>query len=290
MIDFDYIRATTLEEACSLISQYQDTGKILAGGQSLVTMLRQRLIRPEALIDIYGIKELDYLEFNGKDGLRMGALTKHRTLEKSPLIKEKYPVLSELEKSVASVQTRNWGTIGGNICCADPIADPIPALIALGAELKIVSMRGERTVPLENFFLDFFTTVLEPDEILSEIRVPPPAPNSAVEYMKFSTIEAGIKIVSVSVLVAVEPKSDVCRDVKIVMSAVAPIPLFARKASEFLKGKKFTDSLLKEAAEIAAGETNPTSDLHASAEYRKELVKVLVKRATRKAFEKAKAA
>jgi carbon-monoxide dehydrogenase medium subunit len=108
--------------------------------------------------------------------------------------------------------------------------------------------------------------------------------------MKFSTIEAGIKIVSVSVLVAVEPKSDVCRDVKIVMSAVAPIPLFARKASEFLKGKKFTDSLLKEAAEIAAGETNPTSDLHASAEYRKELVKVLVKRATRKAFEKAKAA
>ena len=290
MIDFDYIRATTLEEACSLISQYQDTGKILAGGQSLVTMLRQRLIRPEVLIDIYGIKELDYLEFNGKDGLRMGALTKHRTLEKSPLIKEKYPVLSELEKSVASVQTRNWGTIGGNICCADPIADPIPALIALGAELKIVSMRGERTVPLENFFLDFFTTVLEPDEILSEIRVPPPAPNSAVEYMKFSTIEAGIKIVSVSVLVAVEPKSDVCRDVKIVMSAVAPIPLFARKASEFLKGKKFTDSLLKEAAEIAAGETNPTSDLHASAEYRKELVKVLVKRATRKAFEKAKAA
>lgn len=290
MIDFDYIRATTLEEACSLISQYQDTGKILAGGQSLVTMLRQRLIRPEVLIDIYGIKELDYLEFNGKDGLRMGALTKHRTLEKSPLIKEKYPVLSELEKSVASVQTRNWGTIGGNICCADPIADPIPALIALGAELKIVSMRGQRTVPLENFFLDFFTTVLEPDEILSEIRVPPPAPNSAVEYMKFSTIEAGIKIVSVSVLVAVEPKSDVCRDVKIVMSAVAPIPLFARKASEFLKGKKFTDSLLKEAAEIAAGETNPTSDLHASAEYRKELVKVLVKRATRKAFEKAKAA
>lgn len=290
MIDFDYIRATTLEEACSLISQYQDTGKILAGGQSLVTMLRQRLIRPEVLIDIYGIKELDYLEFNGKDGLRMGALTKHRTLERSPLIKEKYPVLSELEKSVASVQTRNWGTIGGNICCADPIADPIPALIALGAELKIVSMRGERTVPLENFFLDFFTTVLEPDEILSEIRVPPPAPNSAVEYMKFSTIEAGIKIVSVSVLVAVEPKSDVCRDVKIVMSAVAPIPLFARKASEFLKGKKFTDSLLKEAAEIAAGETNPTSDLHASAEYRKELVKVLVKRATRKAFEKAKAA
>jgi carbon-monoxide dehydrogenase medium subunit len=290
VIDFDYIRATTLEEACSLISQYQDTGKILAGGQSLVTMLRQRLIRPEVLIDIYGIKELDYLEFNEKDGLRIGALTKHRTLEKSPLIKEKYPVLSELEKSVASVQTRNWGTIGGNICCADPIADPIPALIALGAELKIVSIRGERTVPLENFFLDFFTTVLEPDEILSEIRVPPPAPNSAVEYMKFSTIEAGIKIVSVSVLVAVEPKSDVCRDVKIVMSAVAPIPLFARKASVFLKGKKFTDSLLKEAAEIAAGETNPTSDLHASAEYRKELVKVLVKRATRKAFEKAKAA
>lgn len=290
MIKFDYIPASSLKEACSLISQYQDVGKVLAGGQSLVTMLRQRLITPEVLIDIYGIKELDYLQFNEKDGLRMGPLTKHRILEKSPLIKEKYPVLSELEKSVASVQTRNWGTIGGNICCADPMADPIPALIALGTKLKLVSTRGERIVSLENFFLDFFTTVVEPDELLAEIQVPPPEPNSAAQYMKFSTIEAGIKIVSVSILVTVEPNSDICKDVKIVMSAVAPTPLFARKASEVLKGKKLTDSLLNEVANIAAGETDPTSDIHASAEFRKEIVKVLVKRATKKAFERAKAA
>jgi len=265
-------------------------GKVLAGGQSLVTMLRQRLITPEVLIDIYGVKELDYLEFNEKDGLRMGPLTKHRTIEKSPLIQEKYPVLSELEKSVASVQTRNWGTIGGNICCADPMADPIPALIALGTKLKLVSTRGERVVPLENFFLDFFTTVIEPDELLAEIQIPPPAPYSAAQYMKFSTIEAGIKIVSVSILVSVDPGTDICKDVKIVMSAVAPIPLFARQASEALKGNRLTDSLLKEVADIAAGETDPTSDIHASAEFRKEIVKVLVKRATKKAFERAKAA
>jgi len=290
MKDFEYFSAGSLQEACALISRYQDEGKILAGGQSLITLLRQKLIGPACLIDIKGLKELDFIDYNPGSGLRIGALTTHRTIEKSALIQEKYNVLSEMEKSVASVQTRNWGTIGGNLCSADPIGDPGPSLIALGAKLKLVSTKGERTVALEEFFLDYFTTVIEPDEILAEIQLPPPAPNTGVEYMKFSAIEAGIKIVSTSVAITVEPGSDVCKEAKIIMSAVAPIPLVARKAAEMLQGKKLTDDLIAEAAKVAASETDPISDLHASAEYRKELVRVIVKRAIKKALEKAQKA
>ena len=290
MKDFEYFSAGSLQEACSLISQYKEVGKVLAGGQSLITLLRQKLISPACLIDIKGLKELDYIEFDKKNGLRIGALTTHRAIEKSTVIQEKYNVLSEMEKSVASVQTRNWGTIGGNLCSADPIGDPAPSLIALGAKLKLVSTKGERVVALEDFFTDYFTTIIEPDEILAEIQLPLPAANTGIEYMKFSTIEAGIKIVSTSVAITVEPGSDVCKDAKIVMSAVAPIPLVTKKAAEMLKGKKLTDNLIEEAAKMASTETDPTSDVHASAEYRKELVKVLVKRATKQAFEKAKQA
>ena len=288
MKDFEYFEASSLSEACNLISQYKDVGKIVAGGQSLITLLRQRLISPMCLIDIKRVQELDYIKFDAKTGLRMGALTTHRAIEKSPVIKEHYNVLSEMEKSVASVQTRNWGTIGGNLCSADPIGDPAPSLIALGSTLKLVSSRGERTVPLAEFFTDYFTTVIEPDEILAEIQIPPPAPNTGIEYMKFSTIEAGIKTVSVSVSITLEPGSDICKDAQIVMSAVAPTPLDAKKAGELLRGKKLTDELIAQAADLASEETDPTSDVHASAAYRKELVKVLVKRASKKAFEKAK--
>lgn len=288
MKDFEYYPTKTVEEACSLISQYSEEGKILAGGQSLITLLRQKLISPLYLIDIKGISNLDYIKFDAKKGLRMGALTTHRSIEKSSVIQEKYNVLSEMEKSVASVQTRNWGTIGGNLCSADPIGDPAPSLIALNAKLKIVSSRGERIIPLEEFFTDYFTTVLEPDEIVTEIQLPPPAPHTGVIYMKFSTIEAGIKIVSTSVSVTIDPGTMTCKDARIVMSAVAPVPFNAKKARALLMGKKINDLLIEEAAQLASEETNPTSDVHATAEYRREIAKVLVRRATKQAFEKAK--
>jgi len=290
MKDFEYFRAKTVKETCSLISKYKDECKILAGGQSLITLLRQKLISPSYLIDIKGISDLDYIKFDAKKGLRIGALTTHRSIEKSPLIYEKYKVLSEMEKSVASVQTRNWGTIGGNLCSADPIGDPAPSLIALNAKLKIVSSRGERTIPLEKFFKDYFTTVLKPDEILTEIQLPPPVAHTGVVYMKFSTIEAGIKIVSTSVLITIDPGKMTCKNARIVMSAVAPVPFNAKKGGKLLIGNKIDDQLIEEAAKLASEETNPTSDVHGSAEYRREIARVLVKRATKQAFEEAKVA
>jgi len=290
MRDFEYLPTKTVKEACSLISQYKEEGKILAGGQSLITLLRQKLISPSYLIDIKGVSELDYITFDEKKGLSMGALTTHRAIEKSSLIQSKYPVLSEMEKSVASVQTRNWGTIGGNLCSADPIGDPAPSLIALNAKIKIVSSKGEKTISLGEFFTDYFTTILEPDEILTEIQLPPPVAHTGVVYMKFSTIEAGIKIVSTSTSIILDSDKMTCRDARIVMSAVAPVPFNARKARELLIGKKINDDLITEAAQLASEETNPTSDVHGSAEFRREIAKVLVKRAVKEAFEKAKKA
>ncbi len=290
MIDFEYISAKTLQDACSLISQYKDEGKVLAGGQSLITLLRQKLIAPACLVDIKGVPELDYMRYDEKKGLVMGSLTTHRAIERSSVIQGKYPVLSEMEKSVASVQTRNWGTIGGNLCSADPIGDAAPTLLALSAQIKMVSVRGERMLPLEDFFTDYFTTVLEPDEILAEIQLPAPAAQTGVVYMKFSTIEAGIKVVSASVLITLDAGKKTCKDARIVMSAVAPIPFIAKKAGEHLIGKSLNDQLIAEAAELAAEETSPSSDVHASAEYRREIAKVITRRATKEAFEKAKAA
>jgi len=241
----------------------------------LITLLRQKLIAPSCLIDIKGVAELDYLRYDDKKGLAMGPLTTHRTIERSPIIQKNYPVLSDMEKSVASVQTRNWGTIGGNLCSADPIGDAAPTLLALGAQVKMKSVRGERMLPLGDFFTDYFTTVLEPDEILAEVQLPAPAAQTGVVYMKFSTIEAGIKIVSASVLITLDASKKTCKDARIVMSAVAPIPFIAKKA---------------EAAELAAAETSPIADVHASAEYRREIAKVISRRATKEAFERAKAA
>ncbi|PIV20042.1 MAG: xanthine dehydrogenase family protein subunit M [Deltaproteobacteria bacterium CG_4_8_14_3_um_filter_45_9] len=290
MRDFEYLPTKTIKEACSLISQYKEEGKILAGGQSLITLLRQKLISPSYLIDIKGISELNYITFDEKNGLRMGALTTHRAIEKSPIIQKKYNVLSEMEKSVASVQTRNWGTIGGNLCSADPIGDPAPSLIALSAKIKIVSSRGGKTIPLDEFFTDYFTTLLEPDEILTEIQLPSPVAHTGVVYMKFSTIEAGIKIVSTSISITLESDRRTCKDAKIVMSAVAPVPFNAKKAGNLMAGKKINDDLIAEAAQLASEETNPTPDVHASAEFRREIANVLVKRAIKQAFEKAKIA
>ena len=289
MRDFDYVAPKMVEETLNLLAQYKADAKILAGGQSLVTLLRQRLISPSYLIDIKGLSELDYMNFDEKEGLRFGALTTHRTVENSPLIKEKFVVLSELEKSVGSVETRNWGTIGGTLVHADPIGDVAPPLIAANSMVKLASTRGERTIPLKDFFVDFFTTVIEDDELLTEIQIPIQPAHTGIAYVKFSTIDSGIKTAAASVAFTLDGK-DTCKDARIVLSAVAPVPMVVEEAGELLTGKSIDDNVIKEAAEMASKEARPISDVRASAEYRRELVKVLVKRAAKQALERAKAA
>jgi len=287
--DFEHFAPKTLKEALALLDKYQDDCKVICGGQSLLILMRQGLVAPKYLVDIKGISELNYIK-DGKDGLKIGALTTHRTIEKSPLIKKKYPVLVEMENRLASIQTRNWGTIGGNICHGDPAGDPAPVLIALNATLTVAGTKGERNMPAEDFTLDYFETALGAGELLTEIQIPAPPPRTGTVYTKFNIIESDLATVGVAVSVTLGAGDGVCQDVRIALGAAAPMAMRAKKAEAVLKGKKITDALLKEAGEVASTEAEPISDIAASEEYRRELVKVLVKRMGNEALARAKKA
>jgi carbon-monoxide dehydrogenase medium subunit len=286
--DFEYFAPRTLKEALTLLDRHRDDYKIIAGGQSLLILMRQGLVAPESLIDIYGISELSYVKSDGKKGLRIGSLTTHRAIETSALIKSKFGVLAEMEHRLASRQTRNRGTIGGNICHGDPAGDPAPVLMALGANVKLASAEGERTVTMDDFSLDYFETALQPGEMLTEIQIPAPVARSGAAYTKFNIIESDMATVGVAVWASLD-EDERCRDVRIALGAAAPKPMRAREAEAVLKGKKITKALLRKAGQAAAEEAEPVSDISASEDYRRELVKVLVPRVAEKALAEAKA-
>jgi len=287
--DFEYFAPKTVEEALSLLSQYKEEAKIIAGGQSLLVILKQRLFTPEYLIDIKGISALDYINYEEGRGLRIGALTPHRAIEKSPVIRKYFPVLSEMESNVATIQTRNWGTIGGNICHGDPAGDPAPVFIALKAKLKLARWGGERIIEMEEFSRDYLEVALEPGEMLSEIQVPTPAPHTGTAHDKLMVMKGDMGIVGAAVSITLNSDGK-CEDARIALSNAASVPLRAREAEKKLIGKVLNDALLAEAGEVASAEADPLADVHGSAEYRREMVKVFVKRAATKALERARAA
>jgi carbon-monoxide dehydrogenase medium subunit len=195
-----------------------------------------------------------------------------------------------MEENLSNVETRNWGTIGGDIVHGDPCGDPDPVLIVLNAKLKMASVKGERTVDADDFTLDFYETALQYDELLTEIQVPPLPPNTGVKYTKFSQIVGDLALASVAMLITLDDKKETCSNVRIALGGVATAPMRAKKAEELLKGKKITDDLLAEAGQAASEEASPTTDVQASEEYRRDLVKVLVKRVGKEALARAKKA
>jgi len=287
--DFEYFAPKTVKEAVSLLSQYKDA-KIIAGGQSLLVILKQRLVTPEYLIDIKGIAALDYIKYDEGKGLRIGALTPHRAIEKSPVVQKYFPVLSEMESNVATIQTRNWGTIGGNICHGDPAGDPAPVFIALKAKLELARLGGERIIDMEEFSKDYLEVALEPGEMLSEIQIPAPAPHTGTAHEKLMVMKGDMGIIGVAISITLSPGNGVCQDARIVLSNCASTPLRAKKAEKRLIGKVLSDALLAKAGEVASAEVDPPADVHGSAEYRREMVKVFVRRAATKALERARTA
>jgi len=288
--DFEYFAPKTVEEALTLLSQYKEESKIIAGGQSLLILMRQGLVAPQYLIDIKGISALDYINYDKNGGLRIGSLTTHRTIETSPIIRNGFSVLAEMEQNIASVETRNWGTIGGNLCHADPAGDPAPVFIALKGKLKMLSPNGERTIAVEDFSKDYFETDLQADEILTEIQVPNPPPRTGTVYRKFSLLEGDYALVSAAVSITLGSKDDTCSDARIVLGAAAPVPMRAERAEKVLIGREIKDELLQEAGKAASEEASPIADMHASEEYRREVIGVLVKRVAGEAWERAKGA
>jgi len=282
--EFEYFNPSTLSEAISILDKHKWNAKVLGGGTDLLIEMKQRRLTPKYVIDIKKISEFDYIKYDENEGLKIGALVTHSSLVNSTVVQEKYNLLSEASLAVGSVQTRNKGTIIGNICNASPSADTIPALIALDAELKLVSIEGERIVKVEKFFVGPFKTILKDTEIVTEIQVPKLPPNSGGTYLNLSKITAEDEtLIGIGVVISIENLTNkICRDVRIGLGSVAPTPMRAKMAEKFLKGKRIEDIICEQAAEIAANESSPRS----RAEYRREMVKVFIKRALDKSLKK----
>ncbi len=283
--DFTYLKPGVLKEALAMLADHKDECKIICGGQSLLIVMRQGLVVTDYLIDIKGLKDLDYIKFDAKDGLKLGATTTHRSIEKSDVIKKNYPVLSEMEEFLASVQTRNWGTIGGNLAHADAAGDPAPVLISLGASVKVASAKGERTFVLEDFYTDLFETAMEHDEMIVEVTVPPVPAKTASAYKKFNLLKNDQGVVAVAATITVD--GGVIKDAKIVLGNADVKPVRAKNAEAALIGKKASDEVFAAAGEAAGAECDPVSDIHSSDEFRRHLIKVLTKRVAKQACEKA---
>lgn len=279
---FDYVAPTTLDQALSILSSYGPDAKILAGGQSLIPAMRFRLIAPKVLVDINRIGGLNFLEES--DGwLRLGALVRHRDLEASELIRSRYPLLADTAAVVADPIVRNLGTVAGSLAHADPAGDWGAALLAAGAEVLVSGPRGERRVPLGGFFTGPLVTVLQPDEIVTEVRVPVPGPREAGAYLKLERKVGDFAVVAVGVQVVLD-ETGVCRRAGIGLCAVGPTSLRAAAAEEWLVGKMPDEAVIGRAGELAAAASSPADDTRGPAEYKRDMVRVLTVRALRRAL------
>lgn len=287
MNTFKYFTAKTVKEACELLSQYGEEAKILGGGQSLVNLMKQNLVTPSYIIDIKGLSDLDYIRYDKKDGLRIGAVSTHRMVETSEAVKENFTMLAEMERTLASVAVRNWGTVGGSLAHADPASDLAATLMALGARVTLTRSQGERVVSLDDFFVDYFETALRSDEMLTEIHIPNSGRGNGF-YYKFAQRETDLAVVSVAVYLILGPDDpDLCQDIRIVMGSVGSTPLRSRRGEDLLKGQAITGPLIEEAARMSAEDAQPTTDINGSEQYKRDLVHVLVSRSIKKALSRA---
>jgi len=264
---FEYFEPLTLAEASSLLARYAGRAQPLAGGTDLLVELREQLRRADCVVNIKKIPGIGALSFDPQAGLRIGALVTARALEVSAVIREKYPSLLQAVRELGSIQVRNRATIVGNVCRASPSADTLPPLIADGAMVSIHGVQGKRSLLLEEFFTGPGKTVLKPDELLTEIVVPAPAPRSGKVYIKHGRRKA-MELATVGVAVTLTEGLDV----RIVLAAVAPTPIRAKQAEALLRGRKIDSALLERAAQAAVEESRPISNVRASAEYRREMV------------------
>jgi carbon-monoxide dehydrogenase medium subunit len=284
---FDYVAATSLPEAIALLQEHGDDAKILAGGHSLIPLLRYRLAAPAFLIDINHIGGLEYLR-ETDDMLHIGALTREAELDSSPLIRQRYPILYDTARTIADPVVRNWATVGGNLAHADPANDHPATMLALGARLVVEGPAGQRVIPVEEFFGDSsFETTLQSGEVLTEIRVPAPAEGSGSAYLKLERKVGDYAIAGVAVALRLDAAGLVTY-AGIGLTNVGPAPIKARTAEQALLGNPLTDQSVREAADLASAAARPNSDTRGPAEYKRAMVHTLCTRALKKAAARAR--
>lgn len=284
---FEYHRPATLDEALQLLTQHGEEAKVLAGGQSLIPVMKLRLAAPAHIIDVNRIPGLDGIaEADGH--LAVGGLVRHKTLERSDLLKTRYPAMAAAAPMISDPIVRNLGTIGGSLAHADPAGDWGSVMLAVGASVVVLSVRGERTLPIGEFLQDTFTTALEPDEILTEIRIPRPAGPSGGTYLKMER-KVG-DFATAAVAVHLELSNGTIGRAGIALTAVGPKNIEAAEAEACLASAEPTEHSFAEAAHLAAQAASPVSDLRGSAEYKQHVVEVFVRRGLARALEIARAA
>jgi len=280
--DFDYCMPDSLQDACSLLAEKGPGAMVLAGGTDLLNKMKHGLLAPAALISLKKLDQLASIDYVPGKGVVIGARATHNTIVNSALLQKMYPSVCEAAHHMANNQVRNVGTIGGNIANAVPSADLPPILIALGALITLVSTKGERVIPLEDFFAGPGKTHLSQGEILTAIVIPDNSFTGST-YIKFGLRRSGALAV-VGVAVALEMDGQTCKNARIALGAVAPVPMRAQQAEAVITGKTVNDDLLEEAGVCAATECKPISDIRGSEEYRRDMVRVFTKRALRKAI------
>lgn len=282
---FDYLRPSTVEEACQYLQEYGEEGKLIAGGQSLVPILNMRLSTPECLIDISGLEELKYIREEG-DWLRIGALTRQRDVERSALVREKTPLLAEALPYIGHMQTRNRGTFGGSLVHADPTAEIPLSLLALQAAVVIQSAEEIREVNVEDFFITYLTTDLMPNEMLREVKIPTGSISKGYSFQEYSRKHGDFALVAAACVLDVDEQKRIA-SVRLTLGGVDAVPVLAREVEGLILGEKLTDSLLLEAGRAAAADIDPEGDLHASREYRLHLAQVFAARVLETAYHRA---
>lgn len=284
---FDYFAPTTVDEALTLLATHGYDAKVLAGGQSLIPTMNFRLAQPAILVDLNNIPDLAYVQPATDGGLRVGAMTRQRTLEKSDLVVQCAPLLHATMPYIAHVQIRNRGTLGGSLAHADPAAELPVIAVALNAQLKVCSKLGERWVSAEDFYVALFTTDLAPDELLMEIVLPPMLPRTGYSIQEVSRRQGDYAIVGVAATVTLDAQGR-CHDARIVLLSVGEGPTQARRAMTLLQGETPSPALIAAAAETCATQDiDPTADIHASVAFRRHLANVLTQRALTEAFQRA---
>ena len=288
MRNFDYLEPTTVAEACALLKQHGGEAKVFAGGSHLTILMKQGLYQPRALINIKKISELKGIKYDTKEGLSIGALVTHREIETSALVREKFPVLCDAEREVANIRVRNMGTVGGNLASGEPLTDLSQIFISMDGKAQIAGPGGVRIILVEELFVDFYTTSLAEDEILTQVVLPPLPSRSGVEYIRFSSSSVVDKpSAGVAVRLTLDTGGETIQTARIVLGCVGATPVRARKAEGLVTGKQLTPQLAEEAGSVASQECSPTSDLRGSEQYKRAIVRTLVKRAASKAYERA---
>ncbi len=282
---FDYHRPGTLDEAVKLLSSHGDQAKVLSGGMSLLPMLKLRLASFAHLVDIGRIPGLDYIKEEG-GFLKIGAMTRQAALERSELVRTRYPILADAVPLIADPLVRNRGTLGGNVANGDPGNDQPAIMLALGATFVARGPKGERSVPAGQFYKGLYSTALAPNEILTEIRIPAPPPKSGGAYAKLKRKTGDFAVAAAAVQLTLNAKGAIER-VVIGLTNAALTPVEVGDAAKFLTGKMPDEKTIAEAAKMAAAKSSPSADRRGSVEYKKEMARVLTTRALRKAVQRA---